>query len=310
MDRLAAMATYVKVVDLGSLSAGARSLNMGLTSVARQVSMLEERLGVRLLVRTTRRLALTEEGKSYYDCAKRILSDVEEAELILMRGSVEPTGRLAVAAPVVSGRLVLASLIPKFLAAYPRVSVDLTLADRAFNVVDEGFDVVIHVGADKLEDSSLIARKLGTIRRMVCGTPDYLAQRGVPRTPEDLRVHDCLLLTLLNPRAQWTFRTPEGELVVPISGRFRSNNPDIVLRAALSGAGLALLPWTLARDYVLSGELNVVLEDVEVPPVSLHVLFPHARLLSPKVRAFTDMLSEAFAQLLQDLIPARSALLR
>ena len=232
MDRFAAMATFVKVVELGSLSAAARNLDLGLTSVARQVSMLEARLGVRLLVRTTRRLALTEEGKTYYDHAKHMLNEIEEAELILTRRSAEPTGRLVVAAPVAFGKLVIAPLISKFLAAYPRVTVDLTLADRAVNLVDEGFDVAIRVGVGPLEDSSLIARKLGTVPRVVCGTPDYLAQRGIPSTPADLKAHDCLLFTLLDANEQWMFRTPEGEEAVPISGRFRSNNADIVLLAA------------------------------------------------------------------------------
>ena len=304
MDRFAEMATFVKVVELGSLSAAARNLDLGLTSVARQVSMLEARLGVRLLVRTTRRLAITEEGKTYYGHAKHMLNEIEDAELILTRRSVEPTGRLVVAAPVVFGRLVIAPLIPKFLAAYPRVSVDLTLADRAFNLVDEGFDIAIHGGIGPLEDSSLITRKLGSIRRVVCGTPDYLAQRGIPSTPADLKAHDGLLFPGHDVAGQWTFRTPEGEVAVPISGRFRSNNADTVLRAALGGAGLILSPWGAVRDHVLSGELKVVLEEFEVPPLSLHVLFPHARLLSPKVRAFTNMLGESAARRMQELISA------
>jgi DNA-binding transcriptional LysR family regulator len=294
MDRLTAMATFVKVVELGSLSASARSLNIGLTSVGRQVGMLEERLGVRLLVRTTRRLALTEEGRTYFDYAKRILNEVEEAELTLGRRSAEPTGRLVVAAPVLFGRLVISPLIPKFLASYPRVFIDLILADRAVNLVGEGFDVAVRVGT--LEDSSLTARKLGTVRRVVCGSPSYLERHGVPSTPADLEAHDCLLFTLLDADQQWLFRAGEGEHAVPISGRFRSNNADTVLIAALGGAGLILAPWVQVRDHVGAGELKVVLEEFELPPVPLHALFPHARLLSPKVRAFTDMLSEHVAQ--------------
>jgi DNA-binding transcriptional LysR family regulator len=304
MDRFAAMATFVKVVELGSLSAAARSLNLGLTSVARQVSMLEARLGVRLLVRTTRRLALTEEGKTYYDHAKRMLYEVEEAELVLARRSAEPTGRLVVAAPVVFGRMVIAPLIPKFLAAYPRVSVDLTLADRDFNLVDEGLDIAVRAAIGTLGDSSLIARKLGTVRRVVCGTPDYLARRGIPSSPADLKAHECLFYTLLDANEHWVFRTQEGEQAVPISGRFRSNNADTVLLAALSGTGLVLAPWLLVRDHILSGELQVVLEEFEAPPLSLYLLLPHARLLSPKVRIFADMLGEGFMRRVQSLVAA------
>jgi DNA-binding transcriptional LysR family regulator len=300
------MATFVKVVELGSLSAAARSLDLGLTSVARQVSMLEERLGVRLVVRTTRQLALTEEGKTYYDHAKRMLNEIEEAELILARRSAEPTGRLIVAAPVVFGRMVIAPLIPKFLADYPRVSVDLTLADRAFNLVDEGFDIAIHLGIGTLEDSSLIARKLGNIRRVVCGAPEYLAQRGIPSTPADLKAHDCLLSTLTDANNQWLFRTSDGEKAVPISGRLRSNNADTVLLAALGGAGLILASWWRVGDHVLSGELKVVLEEFEMPPLSVYTLFPHARLLSPRVRVFADMVGEAFNRRAQSLAALES----
>lgn len=267
---------------------------MGVTSVGRQVGMLEERLGVRLLVRTTRRLVLTEEGRTYYSFAKRIVNEVEEANLALARRGAEPTGRLMIAAPVLFGRLMISPLIPKFLASYPRVFVDLILADRAVNLVDEGFDVAVRVGM--LEDSSLIARKLGTIRRVVCGSPGYLERQGAPSTPVDLRTHDCLLFTLLDADQQWRFRAGEGECAVPISGRFRSNNADTILQAALGGAGLILAPWIQARDHVAAGELKVVLEEFELPPVPVYALFPHARLLSPKIGTFTDMLSEHVAQ--------------
>jgi DNA-binding transcriptional LysR family regulator len=295
MDRITAMATFVKVVDAGSFTAVARNLNIGLTSVARQVGMLEERLGVRLLVRSTRRLALTEEGRTYYDHARRILNEVEDAELVLAKRSAEPTGRLAVCAPVLFGRLVIAPLLPQFLAANPRVTVDLTLADRAVNLVEEGFDVLVLAGP--LEDSSLIAHKIGNARRVVCGSPAYLERHGVPRIPADLKAHDCIVFTMLDDDRRWLFRTGQGEQSVPVTGRLRSNNADTVLAAALGGAGLILAPWMQVHNNVVSGELKIVLEEFELPPAPLHALFPHAKLLSPKVRAFTDMLSEHFPRI-------------
>jgi DNA-binding transcriptional LysR family regulator len=293
MDRLSAMATFVKVVELGSLSGGARSMSLPLTSVSRQVNGLEEHLGARLLVRTTRRLSLTEEGRTYYDYAKRILSEVEEVELVLARHRSEPTGRLVVGTPVLFGRLVIAPLLPKFLAAHPRLTVDLTLVDRFVNLVEEGFDIAIQLGS--LEDSSLMARKLGTVHRVVCAAPSYLKQHGEPQTPSDLEAHDCLLFTLLDADQQWRFNTGPGEIAIPVSGRVRSNNADALLIAALGGAGLIRAPYPQVHTYIESGQLKIVLREFEFLPAPIYALYPHARLISPKVRAFMDLLIERFA---------------
>jgi DNA-binding transcriptional LysR family regulator len=293
MDRLTAMATFVRVVEAGSLSAGARNLDLPLTSVSRQVSGLEDLLGARLLVRTTRRLALTEEGRAYYDRVKRILGDVEEAELMLATHAAEPTGRLVVGAPVLFGRLFVAPLLPGFLARHPRLTVDLMLADRFVNLVEEGCDLAVRAGF--LEDSSLIARKLGSMRRVICGAPSYLAARGEPQTPQDLETHDCILFTLLDGDQRWTFNSPSGEASIAVSGRFRTNNADSALAAALGGAGLVFAPLLQVRNHLASGELKVVLQQFEMPPSPLYALFPHARLMSPKVRAFTELMIEFFA---------------
>ena len=201
-----------------------------------------------------------------------------------------PIGRLAVASPVFFGRTIIAPLISEFLSAHPRVAIDLTLTDRAISLVDEGFDMAIHAGS--MENSSLISRKIGSLRRVVCGSPAYLKRRGVPQTPCDLGAHECLLFTFLDAHHEWLFLTGKGEQSIRISSRFQSNNADTILIAAVNGAGLILAPWVQVFDRVAAGELEIVLEKFELPLTPLHVLFPHAKLLSAKVRAFTALLAE------------------
>jgi DNA-binding transcriptional LysR family regulator len=290
MDRVAAMTTLVRVVQAGSLSAAARSLDMSLPSVSRQIDWLEEHLGTRLLVRTTRHLTLTEGGGTYYEQAKRILAAIEEAEITLSAQHATPSGRLIVSAPVLLGRLHLAPLVPEFLARFPRLTVDLLLLDRVVNLVEEGIDVAIQPGP--LEDSALIARKLGAFRRVVCAAPSYLQRRGEPKQPQDLENHDCIVFTLLDSAQEWCFRTEAGDVKVPVSGRLRANNHDATVVAALGGAGLALGPSWMVRDDILAGRLIPVLQDFEPRATEVYALFAHLHLMSAKVRAFTDFLVE------------------
>jgi DNA-binding transcriptional LysR family regulator len=290
MDRLAAMTTFVKVVEAGSLSAAARSLDLSLPSVSRQLDGLEEHLRTRLLVRTTRHLALTEGGRTYYEQAKRILAAIEEAEITLSAQHATPSGRLIVSAPVLFGRLHLAPVLPEFLARYPNLTVDLLLLDRIVNLVEEGIDVAIRAGP--LEDSTLIARKLGAFRRVVCAAPSYLERRGEPTQPQDLENHDCIIFTLLDSAQEWSFRTEAGDIKVPVSGRLRTNNHDATVMAALGGAGLVLGPTWMVRDQILAGRLIPVLQRFEPPATEVHALFAHLHLMSTKVRAFTDFLVE------------------
>jgi DNA-binding transcriptional LysR family regulator len=290
MDRVAAMTTFVKVVEAGSLSAAARSLDLSLPSVSRQLDGLEEHLGTRLLVRTTRHLTLTEGGRSYYDNAKRILAAIEEAETTLSAQHATPSGHLIVSATVLFGSLHLAPLLPEFLERYPKLSVDLLLFDRIVNLVEEGIDVAVRPGS--LEDSSLIARKLGAFRRVVCAAPSYLQRRGEPTRPQDLENHDCVMFTLLDSGREWHFRTEAGDINVPVNGRLRTNNHGTTVTAALGGAGLVLAPSWMVRDHILAGRLIPVLQGFEPPEIEVHALFPHLRLIPAKVRAFTDFVAE------------------
>jgi len=289
MDRLAAMATFAKVVEAGSLSAAARTLNISLAAVSRQLAALEERLGARLMNRTTRRLALTEGGRAYYERCRRILGDVDEAESALSQFHAEPAGRLAVSASVLFGQLFVGPLLPDFLARFPRVAVDLTLVDRFVNLLEEGFDVAIRIGA--LADSRLVARRLGDFRRVVCASPAYLRAHGAPREPKDLAQHACLTFSMLADADAWRFSVGGREVAVPISGPLRSNNQRALIDAAMAGVGLFLAPSWLVREPVAAGRLAIVLAGFEPAPTPIQAVYPHARLLSAKVRAFVDYLA-------------------
>lgn len=301
MDRIAAMTTFVKVVESGSLSAAARSLELSLPAVSRQIDNLESHLRTLLLVRTTRRLALTDGGRAYYEQAKSILAAIDDAETALATSHAVPSGRLTVSAPVTFGRLRLAPAVPEFLARFPEVAVDLLLLDRVVDPLEEGVDVAIRAG--DLEDSSLITRKLAEYPRIVCGAPAYLKRRGEPRTPDDLKLHDCIILTLFDGPQTWRFRTPEGEVDVPVSGRVRSNSFDATLAAALGGAGLVMASSWIVREHLAAGRLVAVLESVEAPPAVVHALFPRARLMSAKVRVFMDYLVDYLARHVDDAAP-------
>lgn len=295
MDRVQAMTVFVKVVESGSLSGAARALGLSLPSVSRYVAGLEERFGARLLARTTRQLALTESGRLYYERAKRILGEIDDAELVLTAQAAVPSGRLHVSAPTLIGRLRLAALLPNFLARYPQIAVDLTLLDRPVSPVEEGIDVAIRVG--RLEDSSMIARKLGTVRMVVCAAPAYLERRGEPQRPEELRDHDCLVFAAGAGADEWRFQgLPGRKAAVRVVARLRANMLDAVVAAALGGAGLVRAPSWQVAEHVASGQLKIVLAPFERPSSPIHAIFSHARPLPPKVRAFTDFLVERWAE--------------
>ncbi len=291
MDRLDAMAVFVAVAESGSFSRAGKTLRAPLSTVSRKVAQLEERLGARLFVRTTRRLSLTEKGRDYLERCKRILGDIEEAELTLADDQSTPSGRLVVSAPVLFGRIYLAPLLVPFIARHPRVRVEISLADRYSDLIAEHIDVAIRIG--RLEDSSMVARRLGTFRRVVCGAPAYLQREGVPNHPSDLTRHDCLIFTMLLDPVDWTFHDGNGrEITVRVKGCIRSDNADVVLEAALAGGGLVLAPAWQVRPHVAAGRLVPVLREFEQPPAPIHALYPHARLLSAKVRSFVDFLVE------------------
>jgi DNA-binding transcriptional LysR family regulator len=294
MDRLSAMAVFVKIVEAGSLTAAARATGGSLAAVSRQLAQLEDRLGVRLLQRSTRKLSLTEGGRGYFERAKRILGEVEEAELLLAEAESAVAGRLVVSAPVLFGRLHVAPAIAGFLAAYPQVALELLLEDRYVDLIAESVDVAVRIG--ELGDSSLIARKLGEFRRVVCAAPDYLARHGRPRRPDELAQHGCLVFSMLADATLWHFREGARELAVRVTGRFRSSNADAVLTAAIGGAGIALAPSWQVREAIAAGRLLTLLEEFALPAIPIHALYPTARYRAPKIRAFGDHLARLWSR--------------
>ncbi|MEH2511345.1 DNA-binding transcriptional LysR family regulator [Nitrobacteraceae bacterium AZCC 1564] len=294
MDRLAVMATFVKIVETGSLSAAARAIPTSLTSVSRQVAMLEDRLGTQLLRRTTRSLALTEDGRLFYDHAKTILGEWEDMEFALSSGRAEPTGRLHISAPVLMGKMMLAPMLPPFLARHPSVAIDLLLIDRTINLVEDNIHIAIRVG--RLPDSQFVARKLGDVHMVLCAAPDYLSRRGTPQTPDELSHHDCLVFSEAPGAAEWSFQFASNRKTVPVSGRFSANNLETLVSAAISGVGIARVPsWQITGD-IAAGRLQRILTTYERPPAPVHMIFQHTKLSSPKIRAFLDYLTTHWAR--------------
>ena len=267
MDKLAAMNTFVRIVEKGSLTAAAAALDTSLPSVVRTLAALEKELGVRLLNRT-------------------ILSAMQEAEAALISRRTEPTGRLVVTASVLFGRRFVAPIVSDFLQRHPNVSADLLFLDRVVNLIEEGIDVAIRIG--QLRDSSLVAVPVGWVRRVVCAAPEYLQRRGIPRTPQDIRTHSCVRHTGLAPRADWHFRAGRRNLTIPINAVVSCNDIDSSLYACLSGRGLGMFLSYQTAPYRNQKKLRYVLEEFETEPVPVHVVYPQARLVTGKVRAFVD----------------------
>lgn len=293
MDRLAAIEAFVAVAECGSFSQAAERLHASKSVVSRQIGALEAELGARLLHRTTRALTLTEAGRSYLERATRILADLAEANASVGQLQAAPRGRLRVNAPMSFGFLHLAPALPDFLARYPDVAVELTMNDRFVDLVDEGFDVAVRIG--KLDDSSLVARKLAPMRRTVCAAPAYLEERGTPTSPDDLKAHECLCYTYLGLSQEWRFVRPDGRpWPVEVHGRLHANNGDALRAAALRGFGIAVLPSFLVGGDVRSGALVSLLGPFLPQDSAVYAVYPHARHLSPKVRAFIDFVAERF----------------
>ncbi len=293
MDRLAAIEAFVRVAEARSFSEAARRLRLSKSAVSRLVGALEADLGARLFHRTTRSLTLTEAGSGYFERVSRVLTDLGEADAAVGRLQAAPRGRIKVSAPMSFGFLHLAPAVPDFLALYPEVSVDLAMNDRFVDLVDEGFDLALRIG--ELKDSSLIARRLAPIRRAVCASPAYLRARGVPQIPNDLKAHECLDNSNIASAREWRFATPQGRpWAVEVNGRLSVNNGDALRVAALSGAGIANLPTFIVGRDLQAGTLVTVLDAFVPQDMSLSAVYPHARHLSPKVRALVDFLAARF----------------
>jgi DNA-binding transcriptional LysR family regulator len=293
VDRFDAMTVFARVVEAGSLSAAARSIPMSLTSVSRNLAALEQRLGTRLLRRTTRHLSLTDEGRLVYDRARTILGELQDMEMTLSAKRSEPSGRLRVSAPVLIGRLLIAPRLPAFLSQHPALDIDLLLIDRTVNLVEEDIAVAVRVGP--LPDSSLVARKLAEVRMVVCAAPSYLALRGTPTVPADLRHHDCLVFSETLGPMEWHFQFPKGRAGLKVQGRLCANNLDALVSAAIGGAGIARVPSWQVSAHLAAGRLEALLSKYERPAAPVHALFQHSKLSSVNIRTFIAYLAAQWA---------------
>jgi DNA-binding transcriptional LysR family regulator len=286
MDRLEAMSIFLAVVEAGSLSAAARRLKAPLATVSRKVSELEAHLNTKLFNRSSRKLVLTEAGSSYVAACKRILIDVTEAERAASGEYTAPTGELIVTAPVVLGRVHLIPILADFLAAYPDIDVRLLLNDRVVSLLEDQIDVALRLGT--LPDSSLIALRLGTIRRVVCASPAYLSGRGTPRTPEDLAGHDCISYAgFLSPDA-WTFVRDNTNVAVPIHSRLVVTSVEAACDAARAGIGITAAFSYHIEAALRAGALATVLDEFQPAPLPVSFVYTAGRFVPIKLRAFLD----------------------
>jgi len=290
MDKLRAMATFVRIVESGSLTAAASALEVSGPSVVRLLASLERSLDVRLLNRTTRRLALTEEGRDYFDRCKRILAEVEEAEAAAGNRRGTARGELRVTAPATFGRMHVAPLVAEFVARHTGVSVDLLFVDRVVNLLEEGLDAGVRI-AD-LADSSLVAIPVGEVRRVVCASPKYLARAGTPKTPQELRTHPCIRFGGLGATHEWTFAAAGRKLTVPVNGPLAGNQADALVEACAGGLGVGMFLSYQVAPLVAAGRLKLLLADYCPLPIPVSVVYPHAKLLPVRTRLFVDWLRE------------------
>jgi DNA-binding transcriptional LysR family regulator len=294
MDRLKQLQTFIAVATKGSLTAAAQAEGIAPAVIGRRIDALEERLGVKLLVRTTRRISLTHEGAAFLEDAQRILADLANAEASVSAGGVKASGHLRITAPAGFGRRHVAPLVPKFLALHPEVSISLNLSDRVVDIVNEGFDCAVRVG--ELQDSSLVSLRLADNRRLCVATPAYLARAGTPQQPSDLARHDCLTLSSDASQTRgWAFVIDGQVQYLRPSGRIDCSDGQVLHAWCLEGLGIAWRStWEVAGD-ISAGRLRSVLEPFAAPPNGIHALFPHARHLALRVRLWIDFLKHSYS---------------
>lgn len=291
MENLTDIAVFVQVVDSGSFTVAAKRLKLSKSVVSKYVTRLENRLGARLLNRSTRRLSLTEVGRVFYTRSLQGLQELEEASAEVLRLQGAPRGTLRINTPMSFGILHIAPLLPDFLSRYPELSVDMSLDDRKVDLVEEGFDVAVRIS--DLPDSSLVARRLGPCRHVVCAAPEYLKHYGIPRTPEDLSEHNAITFRYQESPNEWHFLSPEGRHVsVAVSGSIQINNSLALREALIQGGGITLTPTFVVGSDIRAGRLRPVLTDYRAMEISIYIIYSQRRHLSPKVRTFIDFMVE------------------
>lgn len=294
MDRFEEMRVFTAVVEAGSFVKAADALRMSKAGVSRHLTELETRLGARLLQRTTRRQSLTEEGQLFYERCKMLLAEVEDAEIEVNSRSGEVGGLLRVNAPLTFGVRHLAPLWAQFKAQHPKLMLDITLADRVVDLVDEGYDVAVRIS--QLADSTLVSRRLASTRMVLCATPGYLQQRGRPDHPKELAMHAAIAYSYWAGRDEWRFHGPEGEVNVRIQPMMRANNGDTCLEAALADLGVILQPTFIVGDALRAGTLVELMPQYRCVELGIYGVYPTRRHVPPRVRALVDFLAAHFAQ--------------
>ncbi len=287
MDRFDEMHTFVRVVETGGISAAAERLGIAKSAVSRRLQELENRLNAQLLQRTTRRIHLTDAGREYYERSLRILEELEEAELALQSGQQALSGRLRLNAPYSLALRHLLPVLQLLQGQHPQLVIDLDLEDREINLIEEGVDVLLRVG--RLEDSSLVARRLCAVKLIYCASPDYLDARGEPKNPHQLSAHDAIGYNLIPEARQWPDAAARPHI------RLNANNGEMILRAAEADMGIALLPTFICHEALIESRLRPILVDHTPPPLTLYALYSSRRHLPLRVRALIDMLVEWLA---------------
>ena len=288
MDKLTSMNVFVRVARAGSFAGGAKDLAISRAMATKHIMQLEQSLGTRLFNRTTRSLSLTEVGASYLERCQQVLLDVDEMESEVTHLQTGARGGLKISAPPGIGTTHIAGAVAEFLKLHPEVKADLILQSNVADVVDDGIDIAIYLG--NLEDTSFVARKIACSPLVLCGSPKYFKEHGMPLIPEDLKAHSCLVNWSIDPREQWQFNSAEGSQLVRISGRVQSNVADVIRIAAINDLGLVLLPEYIVGRDIQIGRLQVVLENYTRLPLDVHAVYPHRKYLSAKVRLFLEFL--------------------
>lgn len=293
MDRLAGMESFVAIVETGSFSTAAKRLGLTRAVVSKRVAALEGELGTQLLHRTTRQVCVTGTGAEFYEHARAIVTAFAFARQQISLSQAEPEGLIKLNAPMSFSQLHLAPALPEFMRRYPRIAVQLTMTDRFVDVIAEGYDLVIRISS--MDDSSLVGRRLASVGRVLCASPDYLEANGTPATPQDLKDHRILHYGWQQPSAKWQLFRGEEPVTVEMPVSFCANNGDVLTSAAVEGGGIIVMPLFIVAELLRAGKLVRVLPEYRASTLSLHVLWPTNRRMPSRVRQFIDFLVERFA---------------
>lgn len=294
MQGFSAIPIFVAVVEKGGFSAAARTLEISKAAVSKRINQLEAQLGVRLLHRTTRKLSLTEAGERYFEHAVQALASAKQGEDAVTELQGEPQGKLKISSPMSFGRLHVAPLIPKLLKRYPKLEIDLIMDDRKVDLVAMGVDIAIRSGSGKLPDSTLVARKLTPLRQVLCASPEYIEQHGLPEKPVELTAHNCVLYSYSSDVNEWTLSKDGKSETVTVSGNYRVNNSEGIIEALKEGIGIGRLPTFVAGPDLKAGRLIKLFEPYQIPDQTFYAVFPAREYLPAKVRVFLDFAVEYF----------------